>query len=181
MYVYDARTRYARYRCAGLGPAGNTAQGQACGNTIKMGLLDAEVTAAFLEADDAEIVETVVSGSDYAEEIAQAQLAVKDLDIMADDYDDRHAALIKELRRLRGLPAEPARVVFDKTGRTEGDAFKAMSYEERRAFIRLWTLTVHPEGEPRWTLALPNGDAVVPDPTAGLKALKAPGMPAKVV
>ena len=154
MYIYARNpVKYARYRCAGLGPTGNTAQGKACGNTISMLVLDAEVTAEFEAADDAEIAETVISGSDYAEEIAQIQLAVKDLDLMADDYDDRYAELITELRRLRALPSEPARVVSVPTGRTEGDAFKAMSDDERKAFIRLWTLTVYPEGsEPRWKL-----------------------------
>lgn len=153
MYVYNNDPRYAHYRCAGIGPAGNSSQGKPCGNTIKVSELDAEVTAEFENADDAEIVETVISGSDYAEEIAAAQLAIKDLDVMADDYDDLHAELVRELRRLRDLPSEPAKVTTVFTGRSEGDAFKEMERAERMAFIRLWTLTVYPEGtEPRWKL-----------------------------
>jgi len=58
-----------------------------------------------------------------------------------------------ELRRLRSLPQEPPGVRTLRTGRTEGDAFKAMDPDERRAFIRLWTLTVFPPGaDPRWEL-----------------------------
>jgi len=144
---------WATYRCAGVGPDGTSAQRKGCGNTIKMLLLDAEVTAEFEAADDAEVIETVVSGSDYAEEIASTQLAIKDLDLMADDYDERHAELVKELRRLRALPSEPAKVVSVFTGRSEGDAFKAMDRDERVAFMQKWTLTVYPEEtEPRWKL-----------------------------
>lgn len=154
MYVYNNDPRYAHYRCAGMGPAGNSSQGKPCGNTIKVTELDLEVTAEFEGADDAEIVETVISGSDYAEEIAQAQLAIKDLDLMADDYDDKYTELITELRRLRSLPSEPARAVTRYTGRNEGDAFKAMNPDERRAFVRLWTITVMPKGTmPRWSLS----------------------------
>jgi len=144
---------WATYRCAGVGPDGTSAQRKGCGNTIKMLLLDAEITAEFEAADDAEVIETVISGSDYAEEITETQLAIKDLDVMADDYDERHAALVTELRRLRSLPSQPARVESVYTGRSEGDAFRAMERDERVTFMRRWTLTVHPEGaEPRWAL-----------------------------
>lgn len=142
------------YRCAGVGPSGNSAQRHSCGNRIRLETLDAEVWQEFAEHDDPEIVETVIPGSDYAEEIAAVQLAIRDLDSLADDYDTRHAGLVTELRRLRDLPAEPERRSAVFTGRTEGEAFRVMTDAEQRAFIRLWTLTVQPEGsDPRWTLS----------------------------
>jgi DNA invertase Pin-like site-specific DNA recombinase len=162
MYIYNKEPRYARYTCAGLGPAGNSIQRKGCGNTIAGPPLDAEILAVFEQADDAEIVETVISGSDYAEEITQIQLEVKDLDMMADDYDEKYATLITELRRLRALPSQPARVEAHPTGRTEGEAFAAMTPDERIAFVRLWAITIMPkddvpDGEPRWRLTRTSG------------------------
>jgi peptidoglycan/xylan/chitin deacetylase (PgdA/CDA1 family) len=91
---------------------------------------------------------------DYGEEIAATQLAIRDLDLLADDYDLGHAVLMTELRRLRSLPAEPPGYWAQPTGRSEGDAFRAMTFEERQAFIKLWTLTVFaPGNEPRWRLS----------------------------
>ena len=142
-----------RYRCAGIGPNGNSTQRRGCGVTILIEELDGEVLEEFLEYDEPEILETRIPGVDHLDEIAAVQLAVRDLDVMADDYDDRHAELMKELRRLKSLPVMPAKITTMPTGRTEGDAFKAMDFGERQAFIRLWTLTVHPEGtELRWKL-----------------------------
>lgn len=107
------------YRCCGLGPGGGVAQRKGCGNTIPLKVLNAEVTEEFLGHDEPEIAETVTPGRDYSEEIAAVQLAIKDLDLLAEDYYERHAALIAELRRLRSLPAEPAARGAVYTGRTE--------------------------------------------------------------
>lgn len=142
-----------RYRCAGVGPNGNSTQRKGCGNTILIEELDAAILKEFIEADDQEIIETRIPGVDHLDEIAAVQLAVRDLDVMADDYDQRHADLMTELRRLKALPVTPARIITQPTGRSEGDAFKAMGFEERQAFIRLWTLKVFPPGaDPRWEL-----------------------------
>jgi len=64
-----------------------------------------------------------------------------------------YADLMTELRRLKALPVTPAKVITMPTGRTEGDAFRAMDFGQRQAFIKLWTLTVFPPGtDPRWEL-----------------------------
>jgi site-specific DNA recombinase len=176
--------RYAKsYRCAGVGPNGNSTQRRGCGNTIPVEQLDAEVTADFEAVDDQEVIETVTPGKDYAEEIAATQLAIKDLDVMADDYDLRHAVLLTELRRLRSLPAEPPGYWAEPTGRTEGDAFAEMDFAERQAHIRRWTLTVYAQGtEPRWKLtwirqeprATNNGSPYNRPPAPGLRVQMPP-------
>lgn len=143
----------ARYRCAGIGPNGNSTQRVGCGNTIPISELDAAILAEFIEYDELEIIETRIPGVDHLDEIAAVQLAVRDLDVLADDYDEKHAALMRELRRLKALPVTPARLISQPTGRTEGQAFEAMSFAERQAFIKLWKLTVYPPGsERRWRL-----------------------------
>lgn len=123
-----------QYRCLTAG---------GCRNSIDVAVLDAQVYAEFATHDEPEILEAVVPGRDWAEEIAATQLAIRDLDFNAEDYDQRHATLIAELRRLRTLPAQPTRRSATYTGRTEGDAFQAMTEAEQKAFIRLWTLTVY--------------------------------------
>jgi site-specific DNA recombinase len=153
-----------RYRCAGVGPNGNSTQRKGCGNTILIDELDSEVLKEFLEYDEPEILETRIPGVDHLDEIAAVQLAVKDLDLLADDYDQRHAELIAELRRLKPLPVTAARIVPAVTGRTEGEAFEAMTFEERQAFIKRWALIVYPKGtEPRWKLVWPEPH-IAPDP-----------------
>ena len=142
-----------RYRCAGIGPNGNSTQRKGCGNTILIEELDAAILKEFLEYNESEIIETRIPGVDHLDEIAAVQLAVRDLDVMADDYDQKHADLMTELRRLKALPVTPAKVITMPTGRTEGDAFRAMDFGQRQAFIKLWTLTVFPPGtDPRWEL-----------------------------
>ena len=126
--------RYLRhYRCLTKG---------GCRNSIEVDVLDTEVLAEFLDDNEPEIAETVVPGRDWAEEIAKATLQIRDLDLLADDYDERHRALVAELRRLTSLEAEPEKRTAVYTGRTEGDAFREMTPDERQAFTRLWTLTV---------------------------------------
>jgi hypothetical protein len=131
-----------------------------CGNGILQEELDREVTAEFEAADDTYIKVTVIPGADYSDEVAAVTLAIRDLDVNADDYLDRHAVLVTELKRLKSLPASPARVtsepVLDDEGNAmkEGDYFKTLGFAEQQAFIQLWSLTVYPRGaEPRWRLA----------------------------
>ena len=136
------------YRCAGLGPEGNTVQRlKGCGNIIRVHVLDAEVTREFEDDDEPYFEETLIAGADWSEAIAGVQLQIKDLDQDADDYDERHAALRAELKRLKALPVEPPRIERVRVDfKTEGDAFREMTPDERRVFIRRWTLTVFPVG-----------------------------------
>ena len=178
-YSYKAHPEWATYRCAGIGPNGTAALRKGCGNTIKVDLLDSEVTEEFLSSDDAEVIEEFTPGTDYTEDIARAELAIRDLDLDSDDYDEKHAALRSELKRLKNLTPEGPRVTTRATGRSEGDAFAGMSREERRAHIRLWTLTVDPKGaDPRrWKLTGGPGHVEgreIPNPETLLKALRRP-------
>lgn len=130
----------AWYRCKD----GNVRRG--CGNKIRVDVLEAEVLAEFRDHDEPAIETILIPGSDNYEELARLQLRIKDLDVMADDYEEQHATLLAELRRLRSVPATPGRTTNAYLGRTEGDLFREMTPAEQRAFMRLWTLTVYPEG-----------------------------------
>lgn len=183
MYKYGDKNHpeWSTYRCAGVGPNGNSALRKGCSNTIKLDELDAEVTEEFLAAEDMEVIERFIPGTDYTEEIARVELALRDLDQDADDYDEKHAALRAELKRLKNLKPEGPTMTTEATGRSEGDAFKEMTLDERRVEIARWTLTVYPEDTEgrRWKLTggpgqLPEG-AKVPDPQALLKTLRCCG------
>jgi DNA invertase Pin-like site-specific DNA recombinase len=116
-----------------------------CRNRIRLAVLEAQVLAEFAEDTEPEIAETVIPGTDYAEEIAAVELALKDLSRRDPEYRSKRDALDAEFDRLMALPVEPERRTAVYTGRTEGDAFQVMTADEQRAFIRLWTLTVWPE------------------------------------
>ena len=64
-----------------------------------------------------------------------------------------------ELRRLVALQAEAqgkAPEIVGHFGEQLGDLFRAMSDEERRAYLRGWIITVHPEAAEdgrRWSIA----------------------------
>lgn len=172
----DREMGWTTYRCAGLGPNGTAALRKGCGNTIKANILEREVTEEFLSNDDAEVVETFTPGTDYTEDKARTELAIRDLDQDADDYDEKHAALRAELKRLKGLKPEGPQIDTEATGRTEGEAFAEMNTEERRVEIARWTLTVYPEGaSPRWRLTGGPGHVEgrkIPDPEALLRGLR---------
>jgi len=134
------------YRCAGVGPSGNSAGRKGCGHTIKHEALDAEVLAYFEGSDEPEVITDTIEGTDYAEEIAAVILARKDLDDFAADYDERYAELTAELKRLRALPVRPAEVKEIETGRTEGQVFADLDPEEQRAWLRArYVIRVYPE------------------------------------
>lgn len=129
MYRYSPKDHpeWASYRCAGIGPNGTSALRKGCGNTIKADLLDSEVTEDFLSEDDLEVTEIFAPGTDYTEDIAREEPAIRDLDLDADDYDEKHAALRSELKRLKGLPVQAPSITVRATGRTEGEAYAAMN------------------------------------------------------
>lgn len=179
MYRYSPKNHpeWASYRCAGIGPNDTSALRKGCGNTIKADLLDSEVTEDFLSEDDLEVTEIFVPGTDYTEDIARAELGIRDLDLDADDYDEKHAALRAELKRLKALPVQAPSITVRATGRTEGEAYAAMDPEERRAHLRLWKLTVHPKGAEgrRWKISGGPGHVEgreIPDPVELLKGLR---------
>ncbi len=143
------------YVCFGKGPAGNSSQRRACSatlggrraaNTIKLADLDPEVLDYFAGSEEPEVITDTIEGTDYAEEIAAVILARKDLDDFAADYDERHAELTAELRRLRALPVKAPEVKEIETGRSEGDAFADLDPEEQRAWLRArYVIRVYPE------------------------------------
>ena len=99
-----------------------------------------------------EIVETItVSGNNHAEDIAEIESDIYDLDFDAPDYSQRHATLLSERARLRSLPTEPAQVIEHPTGRTVGDVWASLDDPQRggtysREHAGLLPIERHPAG-----------------------------------
>ena len=125
---------YTVYRCKGPDQAPSR-----CVNSIEAQDIDAWVNAWFMEDGTfahTEIVETItVPGDDHADEIAELEADLRDLDFDAVDYAERHATLLAERARLRSLPSEPAQVTEHGTGRTVGDVWAALDDQQRRRFL----------------------------------------------
>jgi DNA invertase Pin-like site-specific DNA recombinase len=100
--------RRAYYRCSGAQP---TRKG--CGAPIiNAAELENMVTMRmyFNEAEDWTEV-TVSAGEDNSAAIATVEADLAALDLDAEDYDVKHAALVAERRRLRALPVQPPQVM----------------------------------------------------------------------
>jgi site-specific DNA recombinase len=80
---------------------------------LPMGITDKLVEAqiiARIRYDDYEVSTTLPAAS-HEDEIEQTKQDIRDLDVMAEDYDARLAERRAELKRLVSLPDEPRRVV----------------------------------------------------------------------
>ena len=101
--------------------------------------MDAWVNAWFTQDGPfahTEIIETItVPGNDYADEIAEIDATIREIDPDAPDYDDQHARLRAERSRLLSLPSEKATATEHPTGRTVGDVWASLDDAQRRRFL----------------------------------------------
>jgi len=82
------------------------------------------------------IIETTwVPGHGYEEEIDQIEQELRDLDFDDPAYDEKHAALMAERKRLRGLPAVPAKSEERKTSETVAERWIRLDAPGRRDYL----------------------------------------------
>jgi hypothetical protein len=79
--------------------------------------------------------QVVIEGSDHADEIADVEGRLHDLDFDAADYIQRHAQLLAERKRLQGLPVEPTRVEERPTGKTVADVWASLDHAGQRRYL----------------------------------------------
>jgi len=134
----DAARYY--YRCSGRG-----AQRRGCGNMIPLANVDRAVLnrISYLSREP-ELRTVTVKGHDTEAEIAGLTADLRALDVMADDFIDRAAAMKAEIGRLAALPPTADVVKQVPTGRTIGQAFAALDHNGQRAWlaghdIRAWS------------------------------------------
>jgi DNA invertase Pin-like site-specific DNA recombinase len=116
-----------------------------CHVRVSVDEADSHVNALYLAS--AEIAQTVilVPGANHDDEIARLRQDRSELDDLEADYDDRHAALTAEIRRLASLPAEPDHQEWIDTPWTEGELWGQMNDAQRRDWLMAhsvrWTYT----------------------------------------
>lgn len=94
------------------------------------------------------IIETMwVPGHGYEEEIEQVEQEIRDLDFDDPEYDEKHAALRAEHKRLRELPAVPAKSEEKKTGETVADRWKRLDAPGRRDYLLRANAKVYVSGK----------------------------------
>jgi hypothetical protein len=111
------------------------------------------------------VIERVVTpGSGHDEAIADVDAQLRDLDPDAEDYDERHAALRAERKRIKAEPATPTRVEWRASGQTYAEVWRGLDVRGRRHWLARHgaKLAMHRDGDSfefRLDLAVPGLDA----------------------
>lgn len=139
--MYKLRTQNVRkdgtkqfnfyYRCWGTETNPST-----CKNMFPLDELDAwtEARMARIKFPRYEIV--VTPGHGHEDEIYEVERDLRELDLDAPDYDERHAELRAERARLRALPSTADKVERRKIGDSIGQHWETLQTEaDKRAFL----------------------------------------------
>jgi DNA invertase Pin-like site-specific DNA recombinase len=130
------------------GNAARGAHGYYCrgnhGFGVPAAAADAAVMKILMSSDEPEMVKEVVPGRDYLGDIEGLKRDRR----QALERDDIEAVLrlTDALKDLEGRETEPDSVELRATGRTVGEAYRAMSRDEVRAELKEWTITAFPNG-----------------------------------
>ena len=128
MYRSTSGPTRVYYRCAGK------VTGTSC-FMVRLAVIDAAVDAAMTGNAKRIMRRELIPGRNYDDDIDAIRAQVRSLDIDAPDYDERHAALMTELRRLRDLDTTPDRWELRPTSETWGGRWTGLSAAERGAWL----------------------------------------------
>ena len=134
-----------------------------CKASANLAKMDAQVNDLFSRSQEPYAIQQVVPGDNNDDLISRLRVDRSELDDLSSDYDQRHAELTAEIRRLAALPAEPDRIEWVPTGQTYGEVWEGMTTAERRdmmleaGFRFIW------HGEGRWEAVVPEGWLTVAD------------------
>jgi site-specific DNA recombinase len=135
-----------RYRCFGQG-----AQRKGCGNRVDLAAAETIVAGLLLNSNEPYRVKSWVKGTSWDSEIADTVQSIHELDPIADDYDDQHAALVAQLReykRLNEEEATPGHWAYTETKATIGDFFDRLDADGRRAYLKTRDIRVEEANHP---------------------------------
>ena len=138
--MYRITTKYGHvyYRCHGNPKSGAKCKG--CGNMVRLGVLDAMVSAR-IGRMTAHICETrVIPGHDYTAELEEIRLEMRELAGREDLSDDEHDAELARLRaerdRLAALPVVKDDIQRVDTGISYAAQWAKLSDPERGVWLR---------------------------------------------
>lgn len=127
------------YRCDGTAKQPST-----CRNMIPAAELETWVDARLASLTDVELVEErFVAGNTHEDGVADVEDQIRDLDLDAADYDERHAALRAERKRLLSLPKESDRIERVFTGKSIADHWAGLGAQDRRDWLIANGVKVH--------------------------------------
>ena len=127
MYKSQAAPTRIYYRCWG--------EKHCC--MIRASVLDTLVDEA-IAADHNPVLEfRLIPGKNYDDDLDLIKAQIKALasDVDADDYDERHAALMAERKRLKDLDTMPDEWREEPTGETYGAKWKSADFAGKRAIL----------------------------------------------
>jgi hypothetical protein len=102
---------------------------------IRASVLDTLIDDA-IAADQNPVVEyRLIPGKNYDDELDLIKAQIKALDPDTEDYDDRHAALMAERKRLKDLDTTPDEWREEPTGETYGDKWMTADFAGKRAIL----------------------------------------------
>jgi hypothetical protein len=112
-----------------------------CKFSVLLDLANAKVTDALLEdyGDLLGRIKRIIPGKNHFDEIARLRQDRNELDDLADDYDQRHAELTAEIRRLTKLDQEhpqPNTVGWDENGRTIAQLWESLDTAGRHDWLK---------------------------------------------
>jgi DNA invertase Pin-like site-specific DNA recombinase len=139
MYKVTTSAKEPYYRCSGK----LAANAKPCGVMVRMSVLDAIVDEN-MSCDPNPVMKlTLIPGKNYDDEIDLVRAQIKTLasDPDADDYEDKHAELMTELKRLKALDTTPDEWREEPTGETNGDKWTSADFAGKREILKEWRVT----------------------------------------
>ncbi|HEX5290124.1 MAG TPA: recombinase family protein [Streptosporangiaceae bacterium] len=119
------------YRCWGTSTAPST-----CRNMYPLEDLDTWVEARMARVTFPRYEIVITPGHGHEDEIYEVERDLRELDLDAPNYDERHSALRARRAHLRALPSEADTVEYRKTGDTIGRYWKTLKTKaDKRAFL----------------------------------------------
>lgn len=123
------------YRCHG-----NDRNPSKCGFMIPLADLDDFVSRLFSErhfGKTAEYETVVIAGDGYADDIADVERDIRELDLDDPEFASKQSVLMSERVRLKSLPSKPTQTVRRKTGRTWADRWTGLETDaDKRSWLQ---------------------------------------------
>ncbi len=122
------------YRCFGSGP-----QRKGCGNAVPLAPTETIVAGLMFSSNELYRIKSWVKGTNWDSQIADTVQSIHEFDPVADDYDQRHAALVAQLREYKRKNEEeavPGHWAYTDTKATIGDFFDRLDATGRRSYLK---------------------------------------------
>jgi hypothetical protein len=130
MYRTRSRNREDQYMCR-----------KGCGVSVPISEMDDRVNEAVIEKYGylPHMVRRIIPGKNHFEEISRLRQDRKELDDLADDYDERTAAITAEIRRLSKEDKEhpqPDRIKWVETDQTIAEYWQSLDTPKRHDWLK---------------------------------------------